>query len=304
MTKPIAIFCGDIHLTNVKPIARCDEPDWEQAQFRVLSWLQKLRIPCVIGGDLLDKPVLPIGFLNKIPQYMPDECMCTVGNHEQFDKRSNNTLDDSAWTTLMLMNSFEPYSYPDVTAFYNNLVIGFIPNTNSEEEFLSAVQVVQSADIVVMHKYVWCEDSGKYPGALESSRADNISKLFPNAKWIFCSDNHRAFQWGNVINCGMLIRDNADLVDYKPRVYVLFDDMSILPLYAPIDEDLITDRHIVKAKENKVHEDVFIRTIGESKDISLSFNDNLKNVLSRLDKQECVEYIMGKYTSIMKGDTI
>lgn len=306
MKKPVYVFCGDVHITDKKPIARCDEPDWEDAQFRVLDWLKEFcessSATLVIGGDFLDKPVLPFSILNKIPEHLPMRCISVLGNHEQFDKRSNSTVYDSAWHTLSLMDVWLAFSKPiDLYDAEVQMRLGLIPATNSEEEFMEYVEKVQTSDIIVMHKYVWSKSSGGYPGANEAYRADNLSKLFPNAKWIFCSDNHKGFEECNVINCGMLIRDNADLIDYKPRVWVLYSDGTIEPMYAPIDKDLITDRHLVASKEAKSNEEIFIRTLGESKDISLSFEDNLKEVVDRLDSEPCKVYIMDTYESIKKG---
>lgn len=300
----IAIFCGDVHITDKKPIARCDEPDWEEAQFRVLDFVKNItdtyKCPLFIGGDFLDKPVIPFGLFNKIKLHLPDSGVyCLLGNHEQVDKRTNANIINTSWYALQYLGC-KVFSEPTVTCI-GDVKVGLIPATNSEEEFIDYVENTQNCDVIVMHKYVWSAEVGSYPGANENHRADNISNMFPNAKVIFCSDNHKGFRADKVVNCGMLIRDNADLVNYTPHVWALDDAYNVYPIEIPTDLDLITDRHLVASKEAKKNEAAFIRTLGDSKDISLSFEDNLKKVLERLDNKACVEYITSVYESIKKG---
>lgn len=73
-----------------------------------------------------------------------------------------------------------------------------------------------------------------------------------------------------LVNCGSIIRDTAAQIDYKPRVYIVYNDLSIEPYYLDISKDKITDKHVRSEKERKSKEELFIRTISTSKDISLS----------------------------------
>lgn len=299
---PMSIHTGDVHLTDVQPIARIDEPDWNKAQFRVLDWLTSLKIlPIISGGDLFDKPKLSYDFLNQCYDHMHTEWISVLGNHEQPDKNSTTNMYNSVWTVAKRMGMFTGFQYFS-TIWIKNCLYAFIPATNSEEEFMQYVRDSQRADVIVMHRYVWYSEEDKYAGASDKDHATHIASLFPNAEVIFTSDNHHGFECTEttpkVYNCGMLIRDNADLIDYQPRVYVLYSDFSVKRIDVPIQEDLITDRHIKAKKASEEEEAVFIRTLGESKDISLSFEDNLK---VRLDNQPSKEYIMQHYNKVKEN---
>jgi len=54
----LVIFCSDIHLTETAPLARSAEPDWMDAQNRMLEQLHALvdKYECPIcGGTILGK---------------------------------------------------------------------------------------------------------------------------------------------------------------------------------------------------------------------------------------------------------
>lgn len=306
MAEAISIHTGDVHLCDLKPIARQEEPDWYMAQIRTLRWLLELSesMDCdvFIGGDLFDKPTLSFHFLNALWVCFNNRYKCLIGNHEQPDKHIGESINSSVWTTGGLMGLYKGFTAGYAVDSSGVANYGMIPATNSEEEFLQYVRQTQDADVIVMHKYVWSDISNSYNGASDKGNAKHISSLFPNAKAIFCSDNHIGFECPEyrLYNCGALIRHNADQVNYQPRVYVLYDDFSVKRVDVPIDNDLITDKHIKDRKQLEDKEDMFIRTLSDSKDISLSFSDNLKR---RLENQRCKEYITTLYKSIKDGRT-
>lgn len=306
MRKPISIHTGDIHLCDLKPIARQGEPDWYLAQERVLRWLleqsERLSAPVMIGGDLFDKTTLSFGFLNELWCCFNNSYCCLLGNHEQPDKNTGKSVNDSVWLTGALMGLYKPYSSPriDKCVLDSSISYGWIPAINSEEGFQKYAEIVQDADVIIMHKYVWADTSNSYMNAPAGGNVKNIKSMFPNAKVIFSSDNHIGFECPeySVYNCGALIRHNADQVDYQPRIYVLYDDFSVERVDVPIDEDIITDKHIRDRKQAEEQEQSFIRTLSDSKDISFSFYDNLKK---RLENQRCAEYIMEQYKQVKEN---
>lgn len=309
MKKVLSIHTGDIHLSDLKPIARQDEPDWELAQLRVLRWLlelsEQLNAAVVIGGDLFDRTSLSFGFLNQLWYVFRPNYHCLLGNHEQPDKNTGKSINDSVWVTGAQMGLYASHSQPSVQALSDSVRVkyGWVPATNSEDEFMESVKCVQDADVIVIHKYVWSNPSNSYTNASDSGNVKSISKLFPNAKVIFSSDNHIGFSAPeyNVYNCGALIRHTASQVDYVPQVFLLYDDFTVESIQVPIDEDFITDRHIKERKCAEEQERMFIRTLGDSKDISFSFYDNLKR---RLENQPSKEYIMGKYSEVKGKEMI
>lgn len=302
MRKVISIHTGDIHLTEHKPIARVDEPDWFEAQTRVLDYVNtvcsKFEAPLIVGGDMFDRVDVSHTFLNRLYRHRNRDCYAIVGNHEQPNK-NNVGMEASAWTTAHRMGFFTGFSSLS-TIMISNVIYTFIPATNSEEEFMGCVRdTPKVSDVIVLHRFTWYEEKPMH--STDNYSAEYLLKLFPYAKTIFTSDNHHGFvcnpenSTGVVCNCGMLIRDNADLIDYVPRIYLLYNDFSIDTVYIPTDKDLITDRHIVARKEAKEQEELFVRSLDETKDISLSFEDNL---MRRVDGQQSKDYVLDSYNEI------
>ena len=305
---PIALFTGDVHLTEKQPLARKGEPDWIEAQHRVIEWLfsvaENKHCPVVIGGDLFDTINPSYKFLNTVYEWFHGkEVHVLLGNHEQPNK-TDVGLESSAWCTAWRMNMFYGYATPEVVQG-RYATIGYIPATNNEEEFQHAVDYMSKVepDIIVMHKYVWGSDEDNPAHMGMSSHVDSIVKYFPYASYIFASDNHRGFKQGKLCNCGMLIRDNADLIDYRPRVYLLCldkeaQDYVVETICVPVSllaQDIISDEHVVSAKRNKEVEKLFIKTIAESKNNTISFEDNLQQ---RLVNQRSSDYVLNKYKEI------
>jgi DNA repair exonuclease SbcCD nuclease subunit len=304
--KVLSIHTGDVHLTDKKPLARVDESDWYEAQFRVIRWLGNLaeeysHADVIIGGDLFDSPQVSYHLLNRF-FFEFQKCrnvIALIGNHEQPNKNSVG-LSASVFETGTHMGLYQGVLFPTCLSL-RGVKYGFIPATNSEEQFKEYTEEVQDADVIVLHKFVWASEENSHIGASVSGNVSSIAKLFPNAKVLFASDNHKGFECTTInpriYNCGMLIRDNADLVNYQPRVYVLYDDFSVDRVDVPIENDIITDRHIKSEKERVNAEEVFFRTLSDSKDISYSFSDNLK----RYAKDHIAgQYLLDKY-SVIKG---
>ena len=302
MSNIISFHTGDIHLTDKKPLARIDEPDWYEAQFRVLRWLYKVTNGhyLFLGGDTFDSPSVSFKLLNELPFILdanPAHTIAIAGNHEQPNKNSTG-MNTSVFNTGAWMGLYNGITKAHVT-HYKGVCYGCIPYTNSEEEFMKYVAEVQIADVIVMHKFVWSSSENSYVGASEKGNVKYIASLFPNAKVVFTSDNHKGFEYEEtsprIYNCGMLIRDNADLIDYQPHIYALCDDFSVQRINVPTEDDLITDRHIVKEKQRQESELVFLKTLSDSKDISYSFSDNLKHYTKG---QRSEQYILDKYSTI------
>lgn len=308
MSKLITIHSGDLHLTDLKPKARVDEEDWLGVQIDKLNWMKKLceehEVPLIIGGDVFDKTTLSFNFLNKLKPCFPSNCYCLLGNH---DEVGNNTqsYDKSVWYTGHLMGLYTGIHDAEIRAF-NGVSFGFIPATNTEEEFLEFADKVKSADVIVMHRFIFGEDTRAFNSELYKTHCISYYReLFNKSSVIIGSDNHRSIidetARPYIYNCGMPIRDNADLVDYAPVVFMLYDNMTCVPVAVPIDNDRITDRHIKKEKDEKEKNKVFIHTLQEVSDIRLSFVDNLRRRLE--DAPECYAFIKEQY-NLIKGKTV
>lgn len=309
MPKLITIHTGDLHLTDLKPKARVDEEDWLGVQMEKLQWMKRLceehKVPLIVGGDVFDKTTLTFSFLNKLKNCFPEDSYCLLGNH---DEVGNNTqaYEKSVWYTGALMGLYTGIYDAEMRAF-GDVSFGFIPATNTEEEFLEFAHKVGSSDVIVMHRFIFGDDSKVFNSELYKTHCINYYReLFPKASVIIGSDNHRSIIDENarpyIYNCGMPIRDNADLVDYSPVVFFLYDNMTCVPVSVPIENDKITDRHIRKEKEEKEKNKAFIRTLQEASDIRLSFVDNLRRRLK--ETPECYDFVKTQYNTIKGKDVL
>lgn len=308
MPKLITIHTGDLHLTDLKPKARVDEEDWLGVQMEKLQWMKRLceehKVPLIVGGDVFDKTTLTFNFLNKLKGCFPEESYCLLGNH---DEVGNNTqsYERSVWYTGYLMGLYTGIYDSEMRAF-GGVTFGFIPATNTEEEFLEFADKVKSADVIVMHRFIFGEDSKVFNSELYKTHCISYYReLFSKSSVIIGSDNHRSIidetARPYIYNCGMPIRDNADLVDYAPIVFFLYDNMTCVPVSVPIENDKITDRHIKREKQEKEKNKAFIRTLQEASDIRLSFVDNLRRRLT--ETPECYQFVKTQYNAL-KGKEV
>ena len=93
-------------------------------------------------------------------------------------------------------------------------------------------------------------------------------------------DNHQGFvhekKGKTIINCGVAIQRTRAEIDYRPYAYLLFSDFDIKYIALPM-----TDKFIKKVQKRSQDQfDVFISTLKEKQEVSLSFRENLKQTLT------------------------
>lgn len=298
--KYVGLFSSDWHICDKKPIARIDEPDWLEAQMRIVNFIvntaNQYNVPIYIIGDVFDNSSKCIPntfntFINSLNDAQNGVYACS-GNHDQKDHNLNCMM-ETCYQTAVLSHAFIDHS----NCLQSKITM--IPFFKSEEDFINICSLEQNqmADIVCLHRYVY--DGDELPWMEKSNKADFIKELFPNAKVIFCGDNHLGFykKYDDetfLINCGTVCRHTSDLISYQPKVYLLVDTELGYKIKAmPIDtsKDLITDRHLVQAKNNAVRSEVVIRTLQNVSDISLSYEETLKKFAKNTI---CEKYLLTK----------
>lgn len=303
---PLFIATSDWHLTDIKPVCREEEPDWYEAQFRVIEEILKLAkikdTPLIIAGDVFDKAKeASTDLLTELKylfnKYKLSNVYAIAGNHDE----PNHNFD------LIKNSCFQIAESMGIFTSINNM--GLLLDTNLfcypfYDDFTNILKEVDDTKIYVIHQFVYAGKKPR-PNAPDAGNANNIFKLFPKAKLIVAGDNHEGFVYQHpvtkqvLVNCGSIIRDTAAQIDYKPRVYIVYNDLSVEPYYLDISKDKITNKHICLEKERKSKEELFIRTISTSKDISLSFKDNLYRLT---DGKTCKNYIINTYEALKNGD--
>lgn len=307
MIKPIALFSSDWHLCDKKPIARSEEPDWLEAQMRVVrqvvGFANKFDVPLVIAGDVWDvanknSPEL-MNLLHKELVCMKDSVYACSGNHDQQLHNLNLKMETSYQTGALANCYFDMDNRKEVLG---RSPVYFIPFYKELAKFLEIAKSkeAQESTIIVLHRLVY--ETPPYSGAEKEGSAEFICNLFPNAEIIFCGDNHNGFCYKSktgqlLINCGALIRHHADMINYQPSVYLLGCDyerahkFSYRKLDLDISLDKISDKHLAKSKTDAERNELFIRTVQEVQDISLSFDDVLKKLVKG---KACEQYVLNK----------
>lgn len=305
MKHPLFIATSDWHLTDTKPVCREEESDWYEAQFRVVEEILKLAkikdTPLIIAGDIFDKAKEASTYLLTelrilFDKYELSNVYAIAGNHDE-PNHNFNLLKNSCFQIAENMGIFSNLNNKGLLLEKNLFCYPFYDDFDNLEE-------VEDTEIYVIHQFVYAGKKPR-PNAPEIGNANNILRLFPKAKIVIAGDNHDGFVYQHpvteqiLVNCGAIIRDTAAQIDYKPRVYIVYNDLSVEAHYLDISKDKITNKHIQAEKERKEKEEMFIRTISSTKDISLSFKDNLYKLA---ENKKCKDYVINTYEGLSSGN--
>jgi DNA repair exonuclease SbcCD nuclease subunit len=260
MWKPheevIAIFLADIHLSLKPPIWRSAEPDWLDAQRRILAEVRELqekhKCPIYCAGDIFHRWNAPPELINFALEYLPD-MNAIPGQH---DLPLHNPFGEAIfWSPILpLSKEWEGDKLPGI-------------------------------HIAIIHKYVWIPRYS-YPNAPKENRVQG--KVFKNHKWlgydiVIYGDNHKGFQTylgtTTIFNCGGLVRRNSDEIDYKPQIGLLLSSGKIVPHYLDISKDKHLDINENTIEELDVKE--FIQELERLEDTPFNFEDAVLQYLER-----------------------
>jgi len=287
------ILIADLHLSDLRPVARQDK-NWFKAMARPLEFLDNLSVdynaPVICAGDVFDRwkasPEL-ISFAIKYLKRFNHRFLSIAGQHDQ-PQHNMELLRKSAYTTLMKAGAITHLTGNEYRNIGDFKVISFSYGEDPPKEI--------EADIMVMHRMVW-NGRPPYPGAPSEGNARLVLKEFPNVKLIVTGDNHKPFTYTEhvgqtILNCGSVMRMDADQIDYKPAAWV-WDGKKLTQEYFPIDEDVLTRTHIDNEKERDNRIEEFIAKISNSKFASgLSFETNLKRWLETNHISKEIEQIL------------
>jgi len=241
MSKVIAIFCSDLHLSSTPPIARSAEPDWWGAQKRILDQLYNLeseyQCSIICAGDIFDKWNCSPELINWAIENLP-EMIAIPGQHDLPLHRYEDVR-KSAYYSMVLCNRICPLEERPFSPRRDNLWLsgfpwGFEvkpPNYDNELKKLS---------VAIIHKYIWISKHN-YPNAPEEDRLLNFGNCLSGYDIAIFGDNHSGFltRLGKtqVLNCGCLIPRKLDERYYKPAVGLLHEDGKITRHYLDTSQD-------------------------------------------------------------------
>lgn len=285
----VAIAVADLHLSHKPPVARSCE-DWYAVQKRYLDQLCMLaevhRCPVLCAGDITDKATMPpelIGFLLK---YLP-EMYAIPGNHD-LPNHDYASIRKSVYGVLVEAGkivNLEPgkslevvggdmmplrlYGYP----------YGFEPSPLNKPHGLML-------EIALVHKYVWTEKSGSYPGASEENRLRNFKKQVVGFDVVIIGDNHIPFGSGNggeqrIVNVGGFIRRKTDEKSLRPSVVFIRGNGETERHYLDCEKDEFIEASEVEKLLSGIGCQTFIEALSELGGAAIDFAEAVEQTMER-----------------------
>lgn len=265
------IVTADIHLRNDRPVSRTDE-DWIQVQKEILDFIvstsNKEKADIVIGGDLFNTSIVPVRIVNLFLQSMrncKNKIYIMGGNHSLLHHQEG-LIDDSSVGVLRYVDG--------------NIIYLSSQEARTDGRFEHIAEI--NDDIAIIHTLCF-ETEDDIPYGSSATHAQELLDKYPKYKYFFLGDNHTSFTYKDrVFNPGCPIVQNAGMIDYKPSIYIVDTDKEVYEkVYTPDHPENITSIHIEINNARKARIDDFITAIKKDKKFTLSFEDNLKDNMSK-----------------------
>ena len=288
MKRVISILCSDIHLSLVSPVARSVEPDWLQAQGRVLNQLHELKkehdCPIVVAGDVFDKWNVYPELINWTIDHLP-VVYAVTGQHD-LPLHSYDDLPKSAYWTLVkakkIINLGPGESY-SITK--SPLVLHGFPWGSVITPFCIGNDDGYGDDdihLAVVHDYFWKTGKG-FPGAPADKCLGAYSIRFQGYDAVVFGDNHNGFLVGTdeqfILNSGCLIRRKQDERKYKAQVGLLYEDGTIGIHYLDTSEDKWLDAEEEVEELENAGLGEFLEELKQTDIESVDFQEEVKRFL-------------------------
>ncbi len=289
MSKIVALFVADLHLSWNPPVARSAEESWLDAQARPLRQLRDLQekydCPVVCAGDIFDKYNPTPALINWATRHLP-VLVAIPGQHElplhnleDLEKSAYRTLIDTKIICWHVNDVFSLHSFP----------FG-VQITPLEKE-------LRGLRVAVAHSYIWTEGN-QYTGA---PNGDNLSSYIKQLKGYGVAvfgDNHKGFtaKAGDctVYNCGCLIRRKQNEREYKPAVGLLFDNGKVKRHFLDVSEDkwLEDDEELPLGEVNERELSEFIDGLGGLDVERVGFGDMVRRYVNDGEVSDGVGKVM------------
>ncbi len=268
------IITADFHLRESTPICRTD--DFFAAQTRKLIFLSRLQKEhnCAVihAGDLWDhwKPspfLITYAFI-----HLPKEFNTIFGNHD-LPNHSLDMIDRCGINTLAKAER-----------------IKILPGTHWGQKPDNHSLIIKDRKILVYHTMTY-QGKPPWPGCTDP-KARGILRKYPMYDAIITGHNHQPFieEYENRVlaNPGSMMRQNADQIDFRPRVYLYYaKENQVEPIYLPIEDGVVSREHIERGAERSDRIDAFISKLDGEWQAGLSFESNLEEFFknNRVRKQ-------------------
>ncbi len=290
--KPTAIITGDIHLREDRPVCRTD--DYFEAQTRKIKWLCDLQeehnVPILDAGDLFAKSK-PSHFMTQWAiRNLPDEFHTIPGNHD-LPSHNLSLLNKSALGVLDAAGAVVILEQPLHMSKDSVLVFPFpwgsVLHPHPDE--------VRTSVVALCHVMTFTGET-PWPGCVDLP-ARQLLRHMKEYDLVITGHNHKAFVVKSrgrlLVNPGSLMRSSASQIDFKPRVYLWYmEDNHVEPVYVPIEEDVVTTKHLDMSKEKDKRINAFVEKLNEDIDISSSFVKNMEEYLKKNKTSKIIREIV------------
>lgn len=262
------IITSDWHLRNDVPVCRPeDQEEWLEFQFDKISDITGIAtvkdLDIYVIGDIYERSQPYMGVIGRLKMSFyafEKELYRLAGNHDLPYHSWDNVI-NSGW----FLSPGKDILHAKKGAFHFGTLLK-----------------KKKASIVFTHQLVFPNEKSKPPMA-EGKTAQELLDEYPNAKWIFTGDYHRAFHYENkgrhVVNPGCLTRQSVNEADYDCGFYEVHTATDEVIFHSIGDTVKLKTEHLEKSKARESRIDAFMEIIRETGKVTLSFVDNLKKKL-------------------------
>ena len=175
----VAILLADIHLTLNPPIWRSTEPDWLEAQAKVLKEVKELQhkyeCPVLCAGDIFNRWNTCPELINFAISHLPDSMYAIPGQHD-LPLHQIEDIHRSAYWTLVKAGKIINVEKGKALKIneYKIKLYGFPYGAKLIECY---DKLKDWTHIAIIHNYFWMENK-KYTGAPRKQHIDVESHVF------------------------------------------------------------------------------------------------------------------------------
>lgn len=283
-----AILTSDWHLREDTPVCRTDS-DFVQTMIGKMDFVSSLqrqyKCPVFHAGDLFHYWKSSPYLISIALQHLPEDFWSIPGQHD-LPQHNKDLVFKSAYGTILTADRIKTST-------------GWAGwGVEPGEELLW-----HGCGAMLMHRLVW-KNKPPFPGCTDKS-AREVLEAYPDYDLIVTGDNHVPFveklDGRLLVNPGSLMRQTADQIDHKPRVYLWNGETnSVTPVYIPV-QPVVTREHLEEKEERDTRIQAFVERLShEEWNEELSFEENLERFMKENHISESVRGIV--YKAIDKGE--
>ena len=280
MKKASAILASDFHIRETTPECRT-EPEFQEAQWGKLDFISDLQkehdCPVLHGGDLFHHWKPSPWLISKTIKHLPNQFYTIYGQHDLpahslQDQDKSGIYALAAAKALTILPGAHWGQDPEEPSIRMHTTTGA----------LTVSKLIEQRKILVWHKMNY-QGQKPYPGCVDP-RAGGILRKYSQFNLILTGDNHKPFveEHGSkiLVNPGSLMRQSADQIDHKPRVYLYYaDENRVEPVFIPIKADVVSRTHIERNEQRDGRIGAFIDRVDGDWVAGMSFESNLEEFL-------------------------